>query len=60
MIPMVVVVFDPLLDRLLKFPRIIVVLQFDHVLHRTVIAFDLALGHRVVRRTPSVFHPATL
>ena len=28
---MVVVVFDPLLDRMLKFPRIIVVFQFDQI-----------------------------
>ena len=59
-IPMVVVVFDPLRDRLLKFPWIIVVFQLDHVLHRTVIAFDLALCHRVIGRTPGVFHTTTL
>ncbi len=59
-IPMVVVVLDPLPDRLLQFPRIVIVLQLDPVLHRTVIAFDFALRHRVIGRTSSVFHPATL
>ena len=57
---MVVVVFNPLLDRMIEFPRIIVVFQFDDVLQLTVIAFELALRHRAIGHTSSVFHPTTL
>ena len=47
---------NPLRDRLLQFPRIVVMLQLHHVLHRPVIALDLALGHRVVRGPTSVLN----
>ena len=54
MVPVMVVVFNELSDRLLELPRIVVVLQFDDILHRAVIALDLALGHRVVWRPTCV------
>ena len=50
--PVMVVVFNELTDRLFQLPRVVVVFQLDDVLHRTVIAFDLPLlRHRMVGRT---------
>jgi len=51
MVALVGVVAHELDDLPLQFFGRIVVLQVHHILHRAVIAFDLALGHRVVRRT---------
>ena len=47
---MLVVVLNEFTDRLLKLPGEFVVPQLDHVLHRSVIALNLALGHGVVWR----------
>ena len=37
-----------------KFPREVVVLQFHHVLHRSMEPLDLSLGHWMERRTSSM------
>jgi hypothetical protein len=39
---------DPLGNGLFQLPRIVIILKLDHVFHGTVIAFDLALGLRVI------------
>ena len=46
--PMVAVI-DESGDGPFQSPRAVVLLELDHVLHRAVIAFDLALRHRVIR-----------
>ena len=43
-----IVVIDEPADAGLKITRQVVVLEQDLVLHRTVITFDLALGHRMM------------
>ena len=49
MITLVIVVLNELPDSMLQFPRIIIVLQLHDILHGTMIALYLTLGHRVVR-----------
>ena len=44
-----VVMCHPLSNGVLQLPGEVIVFQLNHVLHRTVIAFDLALGHWVVQ-----------
>ena len=39
---------DPISNGFFQLPWIIVVLQLDHVLHGSVVAFDLTLGLRVI------------
>ena len=48
-LPTMIGVIDEAHDRSLQFPRTVGVLQLHHVLHRPVRAFELALGHRVIR-----------
>ena len=57
MVPMVVVVLNELADRLLQIPRIVVMLELDGIVHRTVVALDLSLRHRMVRRSTRVLDP---
>ena len=56
----VVVVFDEASDLLFEFPREIVFLQVDLLLHRSVIPFDLPLCHRMIRRTVCRCHSLVL
>ena len=37
---------------MLQFPREVIVLKFDDILHRSMITFDLSLGHRVILGSP--------
>jgi hypothetical protein len=58
-----VVVFHERADRGFKLPGEFIIPQSDLILHRTVIALDLPLGHRVVWCTPDmidVLAPKTL
>ncbi len=47
-------VIHKVLDRLYQLPGIIEVLQFDHILHLSMVAFDLV--DRVIPYTPNVFN----
>ena len=60
MIALVVVVLDEATDFQFQFTREVVVLEFDHVLHRPVVAFDLSLGHRMIRGSPGVAETSLL
>src|ERR1700688_966214 len=51
-----VVVGDELSHARFELYRQVVVLEQDLVLHRTVITFDLALGHRMIGLAPGVRH----
>ncbi len=53
-IALMIVVVHKTSDLLLKLPGIEIVLQLDHVLHRTMIALDLTLGHGMIGRTAYV------
>ena len=55
-VTLVVVVGDEVPDRRLQLPWEVIVLELDHVLHRSVIALDLALRLRVVRSAAGVAH----
>ena len=50
---MVVVVDEPR-GRPFELLRTVGALELDHVFHRAVIAFDFALGHRMIRRSTRV------
>ena len=54
MIAPVIVRFHEACQSAFEVPRAEVLLEFHDVLHRPVIAFDLPLRHRVIRRTPCV------
>jgi len=56
MVAGVVVVLHEVCDSSLQVGWGVVVLQPDDVLHRTVPALDLALSHRVIRRTAHMIH----
>ena len=51
-----VVVMDELRQTLFELTRQIVVLEQDLVLQRAVVAFDLALGHRVIGLAAGMRH----
>ena len=51
-----VVMLNPLGNRVLQFPRIVVMFEFDDVLQGPVIALDLALRLRVVGSAAGVSH----
>jgi hypothetical protein len=53
-----VVVIDELGQTLFELTRQLVVLEQDLVLHRAVVALDLALGHRVIGLAAGVRHAA--
>ena len=55
-----VVMRYPLSDGILQFPGEVIVFQLDHVLHGSVVAFDLALSHRMVGCTTSMLHVLVL
>ena len=59
-IALVVVILDEAADRRFQLTGQVIVFQQDLVLHRSVPALDLALGHRVVRLAPSVRHGSSL
>ena len=59
-ITMVIVMIDEGLDLSPKIAREEVVLQQDTVLEGLVPAFDLALGLRMIWRTPDMAHPLVL
>jgi len=59
-IALVVVILHEVSEVSLQLFRGIVVLQFHHILHRTVIALDLALGHRVVGCATSMLNVLAL
>ena len=44
----VVIIYEPW-EFVLQFPREVIVLKFDDILHRSMITFDLSLGHRAIR-----------
>ena len=48
MIALVIVIFDKGLDGLVQFLRVIIVSEFNHIFHRTMITLDLSLRHRMV------------
>jgi hypothetical protein len=54
--PLMVVVVHEASDSSLELPGAVVVLEPDPVLHRAVVALDLALRHRVVGAAPGVPH----
>ncbi len=54
--PLVVVVVHETSDSSVELPGAVVILEPDHVLHRAVIALDLALRHRMVRSASGVLH----
>lgn len=51
-----VVVVDELGQVRFELTGQVVVLEQDLVLHRAVVVFDLALGHRVIGFAPGVLH----
>ena len=56
MIPVIIVIVHECAQSKFKFPGQKVVLQFDDVLHRTVVAFYLSLCLRMVWSTPYMVH----
>ena len=53
---MVVVIIHESGEFLLQFPRKVIVLKFDDILHRSIIAFDLPLGHSMIRGSLFMSH----
>jgi hypothetical protein len=56
MIAILIVVLYKRLNSRFQLPGGVLVLQLHHILHRAVIAFNLALGHGMIRCTPGVTH----
>ena len=54
MIPLVIVIFHPLPDPFGQLGGCIVIVQKDQVLHRTMVTFDLPLGHGMIHLRPNM------